>query len=374
MKSFDEQLLIEILRNIDNFYTDNHDFYRFKEEPNFAAKLKSRLKSLSSKYFGFKISFLKSSEYQRSLDSLLPYMDGIRQLYYLLEDERSKALLTKLIAYRILGKEKIKLPLSTPEFWKGRVEIDKIKHKNDFIKATFGENSSICLYKFNLNQLNIPIEIYYRTAGMHNYLHIKQYEYNKNGIKIKPEDGEVVLDCGACWGDTALFFSNEVGTNGHVYSFEFIPGNINIFETNINLNPKLKQRITLVPFPIADTTGQELFYIDTGPASKVTNRQEHNLPKAQTISIDDFCLKNGIRRVDFIKMDIEGAELPALKGATNTIKKYKPKLAISLYHSMDDFVNIPEYLESLKIGYSFYLNHGTIHAEETVLMAIANNS
>ena len=68
-------------------------------------------------------------------------------------------------------------------------------------------------------------------------------------------------------------------------------------------------------------------------------------------------------------MDIEGAELPALRGATSVLQKFRPKLAISLYHSMDDFVDIPKYLNSLELGYEFYLSHGTIYHEETVLIA-----
>ena len=49
-------------------------------------------------------------------------------------------------------------------------------------------------------------------------------------------------------------------------------------------------------------------------------------------------------------MDIEGAELPALKGAERSIKRYRPNLAISIYHSLDDFLDIPEYINSLKSG------------------------
>ena len=73
-------------------------------------------------------------------------------------------------------------------------------------------------------------------------------------------------------------------------------------------------------------------------------------------------------------MDIEGSEQSAIKGGINTIMKYKPKLAISIYHSMDDFVNIAQYLKSLNLGYDFYLKHGTIHCEETVLLAKVPNN
>jgi hypothetical protein len=69
-------------------------------------------------------------------------------------------------------------------------------------------------------------------------------------------------------------------------------------------------------------------------------------------------------------MDIEGAELSALKGGIETIKRFRPKLAISIYHSLDDFINIAAYLKALNLGYKFYLRHGTIFNEETVLLAV----
>ena len=68
-------------------------------------------------------------------------------------------------------------------------------------------------------------------------------------------------------------------------------------------------------------------------------------------------------------MDIEGSELAALQGAEQTLRQFKPNLAISIYHKFADFFEIPSYLHGLGLGYRFYLDHYTIHAEETVLYA-----
>ena len=68
-------------------------------------------------------------------------------------------------------------------------------------------------------------------------------------------------------------------------------------------------------------------------------------------------------------MDIEGAELNALIGAKEVINKFKPKLAISIYHDIYDFFKIPEFIESLKLNYKFYLDHFTPFRYETVLFA-----
>ena len=87
------------------------------------------------------------------------------------------------------------------------------------------------------------------------------------------------------------------------------------------------------------------------------------------MAIDDLVAKERLESVDFIKLDVEGAELLALKGAKQTLKQFRSTLAISLYHNLDDFVTIPAFLRELEVGYEFYLDHFTIHREETVLFA-----
>jgi len=74
-------------------------------------------------------------------------------------------------------------------------------------------------------------------------------------------------------------------------------------------------------------------------------------------------------RIDFIKMDIEGSELAALKGGEQTIRTHRPQLAISLYHRPVDFFTIPLWLNGLGCAYRMYLDHYSMHAEETVLYA-----
>lgn len=90
------------------------------------------------------------------------------------------------------------------------------------------------------------------------------------------------------------------------------------------------------------------------------------------ISINVDAIDNIVeeQRVDFIKMDIEGSELNALKGAEKTIKAYRPILAICVYHKKEDLLTIPQYIKSLCSEYKFYLRAYSKYTQELVLYAV----
>jgi FkbM family methyltransferase len=183
----------------------------------------------------------------------------------------------------------------------------------------------------------------------------------------------VVLDCGGCYGDTALYFAHKAGPTGKVLSFEFVPANVKIWRRNVEMNPHLASSIKLVEAPVSSRSGEEVFIEGSGPATRVVSKP--TMPDArcvETAAIDDVVSRENLERVNFIKMDIEGSELSALRGAEKTLRKFRPKLAISIYHKLPDFWEIARYLDSLDLNYRFYIRHFTIHAEETVLFAVAS--
>jgi hypothetical protein len=89
--------------------------------------------------------------------------------------------------------------------------------------------------------------------------------------------------------------------------------------------------------------------------------------EVRTITIDDFVQRFSLPRVDFIKMDIEGAESRALTGAAGTIRPCRPRLAISAYRSLDDLVELAIKISEIERSYRLYLAHHSMHNEETVL-------
>ena len=87
----------------------------------------------------------------------------------------------------------------------------------------------------------------------------------------------------------------------------------------------------------------------------------------KAVCIDDVLYKE---KVSFIKMDIEGSELAALKGCKKIITRNNPKLAICVYHKSEDLIEIPKFILSINPNYKLFLRNYAPSATETVLYAI----
>lgn len=85
------------------------------------------------------------------------------------------------------------------------------------------------------------------------------------------------------------------------------------------------------------------------------------------VSIDEILMG---KQVTFIKLDVEGSEMAALEGASESIRRWKPKLAVSVYHKPEDLWTLASYIIELNPNYNLYLRHYTTCNYETVLYAI----
>lgn len=99
---------------------------------------------------------------------------------------------------------------------------------------------------------------------------------------------------------------------------------------------------------------------------EVQNNCEHDYQALNINTIDNIINE----KVDFIKLDIEGAEQDAIEGAKETIKKYHPILAICIYHKADDWYKIPEIILDINSNYDIYLRHYMEGIYETVMYFI----
>lgn len=307
---------------------------------------------------------------QHRLVEVLERFTGLEALDATLADDRSRQILVELLAYRVLGAKHVRLSRNTEAYRRLPSELHGkgvVGGVSRFVSSMTGQPLQVV----DLAPLGRNLRFHGGVGAVRTQFVIQQYRLERDGVRLTVEPGDVVIDGGACYGETALHFADDAGPAGRVLTFEFIPPNLEVLEANLALNPTLSDRIELVQHPLWDTVGEEMRFLIDGPGSRVANASD-SLPTVSvtTETIDHVLSQRGIDRVDFIKLDIEGAELRALKGAESAIRRHRPKLAVCLYHHLDDFVEIPAWLRSLDLGYRFYIDHFTIHAEETILFAV----
>jgi FkbM family methyltransferase len=191
----------------------------------------------------------------------------------------------------------------------------------------------------------------------------KQYYHPK----IKPEKYDTILDLGGFDGIGAIDFINYLKGKGTVISLEPNKSNYNILKANIKLS-KYKNKIISANKGSWSNKGALYFTHDvTHPGARISQLKTDF--QIDVISIDELVNELGVGNVSIIKMDVESAELESLKGSIETIKKYKPKLQISIYHKPEDLWEISDFIESLNLGYEQYIGHHYHGFWESVLYA-----
>lgn len=150
--------------------------------------------------------------------------------------------------------------------------------------------------------------------------------------RYKIRKGDVVVDGGAYTGTFATIASKMAGDDGKVIAFEPDTENHKKLLANIELNglknvlviqKGLWSSDTKLPFRDAHNLGSSFIFDEPGTDSVI------DLP---VVSLDRELERLGIEKIDFLKMDVEGAEIEAIKGARNILAKSDPKLAIASYH------------------------------------------
>ena len=375
MTSFLKSYTKKVFSSLDNDFVDNWDEFRYggPDPAETQSIIKKNILNFL-KLFGLssvgacKQKILMCESATRFFNV---HIDNLEWLYSNLADEESLRTLVDVIAYRALGHRKVKLAVNCPKHWDNLRLAETLVVGNEEIPTGF---MHFKLVKMDLSKIGYPIQFYFAPVGIVIDFIEQQYRCETANGSIECKLGDHVIDAGGCWGDTALYFAHKSGPCGKVYSFEFLPENLKIYNRNLDMNPDLKKRVDLIPHPLWSNFGEDVEINPNGPGTKVEVGQplrKSNDYTYKTETIDHLVATGRIEKLDFVKMDIEGAELAALRGAEQSICRFKPDMAITVYHSLEDFWQIPQYLESLNLGYAFYLRHFTIHAEETVLFASA---
>lgn len=180
---------------------------------------------------------------------------------------------------------------------------------------------------------------------------------------LRPSD--VLVDLGAFIGEFPIDLAKSAIPFKKCYCFEISKKNCKRLILNIG-QFGLNGKVECIEKAVSDHCG-EIYINDNGANTKICQEKTDN--KVETITLDKFFKET---RINYIKTDIEGAEMEALKGATDVLKRDRPILAISIYHSLSDYQNIPIFLNNLLENYKFFIRNHSIYCAEIVLYAIPN--
>ncbi|HJA79646.1 FkbM family methyltransferase [uncultured Desulfovibrio sp.] len=297
-------------------------------------------------------------------------------LYGLLADRHSRDTLLLVTLYALLGHRFVRFPYYGPDTLARRAELRSqclVEEENAAMREALAADAfgvGCALQRYRTRMAGEDVDFYGTAEFLYQVDAFPPYRYAADGAVVEARPGDHVIDCGACYGDTALFFAASVGADGQVLSFEPHPTISRLYLRNRDLNPQLAGRMTLVPAATGNTAGGTLPFSLCGPGSHL----EHTKPGLRRVdipitTIDAEMERRNWSRVDFIKMDVEGAELSTLQGAVQTLRRFRPRLAVCLYHKPEDFFLIPRFLVECDLGYRFYLEHHFMNNWETVLYA-----
>ncbi|MDE5907433.1 MAG: FkbM family methyltransferase [Lachnospiraceae bacterium] len=183
-------------------------------------------------------------------------------------------------------------------------------------------------------------------------------EYFDSGV-MKLHKDEVFVDCGGYIGDTVLEF---VKNTDDIYK------KIYFFEPGMEVYSKAKRNLKNVHDVLFTQAGvgEKAGVLQFSGEDDFGHIDDNGMETINIVMLDEVVED----QPTFIKMDIEGAELSALKGASKLIKKHRPKLAICVYHKPEDLFEILELIDSFGINYKYYFRHYTNRVSGTILYCI----
>ena len=181
---------------------------------------------------------------------------------------------------------------------------------------------------------------------------IKETDYVARSV----EPGWVSLDVGACFGWYTVLLSQLAGERGAVHAFEPVGPNRECLEANLALNACRNVIVNTVA--LGENAGRLPMFLPRHGVS-ASLRPHGALASCERIetevtTLDAYVAAAGISRVDFLKADIEGGELPLLRGGLDTLRKFKPMLMLDVQaHSTELFVSEPEDIFTLLAGLGY---------------------
>lgn len=233
--------------------------------------------------------------------------------------------------------------------------VDAFTETFNWLGDEISKNSMLAYLKQNVNgETFLNEEIFCRKQYFND---LTKFALNKNSVFV---------DCGAYDGDTIRnFIECSNGEYKKIWGVEADPLNFDKLKNFVERSNYKDVKI----FNCGVWNEKGILSFDGGKSTSSSISEEGSGETSIAVDTIDNLLSGA--PVTFIKMDIEGSELKALQGAQESIKKYKPVLAICVYHKAEDLITIPQFIKSLNADYKFYLRkHTFVLPTELVLYAL----
>jgi FkbM family methyltransferase len=179
--------------------------------------------------------------------------------------------------------------------------------------------------------------------------------YEVPETRVRPDD--VVFDCGAAEGLFAFLVAPRCR---EVYCFEPVPE----FRACLERTFAGQDNVTVVPVALGAAAGRGFMQMD-GMSTALSEAESGLAVEIDTV--DDFCVRTGVSP-SYLKADLEGAEMQLLQGAAETIRRLKPRIAITTYHRSGDARALREFLASLRPDYAFRTKGIEHHWGEPIML------
>ena len=228
-----------------------------------------------------------------------------------------------------------------------------VQHGLDFPTFTYKLLKKIGLDKVLLLLIDMPKQGYkfFCRINRDDFLFMTNHE-NEIMKYFIPKEGDTVVDVGAHIGLYSLIAAKRVGTSGKVIAIEPDPENFKILKKNILLNQLTN--VEAVECAVYSTREKlKLFLPELEQGRTIFNtvmqdraRTSNNFLEVEANTLDNILIENNVQRVNYLKIDVEGAELEVLKGAVNTLSSNKNITLIIEIHGIEIYVELMHYLKT----------------------------